>query len=163
NSLLLAGCDPVIVVTGYRENEIIDRLTDWPVQIIGGANPDWPMSDSVRRAIEAVGRDTSGAKPAETTPAVLVLPGDHPAVDPDAIRTLIEAHESHPGTIHLPVFAGRSGHPALFPPEAFAALATPDPDLGLRALLHNGPFPVIRHRIDDPGIMRNLDTPADYT
>lgn len=162
NSLILAGCDPVIVITGHAGDRVRQRLDAWPVQCADNPDPSAPMGTSV--SLGAMELQTLLSKPeyqARST-AVLLLPGDHPGVAPDTIRTLIESHEIEPGTIHLPEHNGRTGHPALFPPAATPYLLKPDPDHGLRALIHSDIFSVHRHPLQDPGVHKNLDYPDDY-
>ena len=67
-----------------------------------------------------------------------------------------------PQAIGMPVFAGRRGHPTIFP----WSLATHVPDIpvgcGLNWLVHNGGVPVQEIPVDDDSIHFDLDTPEDY-
>ncbi len=152
-SLMNAGIDPIIVITGFRSEEICDRLRDWPVEIESkSADSRAPMSHSIARAIPFIASSS----------AVLVLPADHPAVNPETIRRLVGFHESEPGKIHIPSYHGRSGHPTLFPNEALGMMADPHLKEGLRTVIKNSGLEVVRHDFSDSGILKNLDYPQDY-
>ncbi|MGB3976420.1 MAG: GNAT family N-acetyltransferase [bacterium] len=151
-SLMNAGIDPIIVVVGYWKDLIRRRLMDWPVNII--ENPDYraPMSRSVQLALPKISDHS----------ALLMLPGDHPSVDSETIRHLIELHERDPGKIFVPVFGSRGGHPTLFPPEAVPEMQKNSLAEGLRSIIKNPVFSVVRQPVMDPGIHKNIDTAEDY-
>jgi len=155
NSLMQAGIDPIIIVTGHRNEDVSNRLKDWPVQCIHNPDSQAPMGSSISLAAKSLkqySRDT----------AILLLPGDHPQVNPETIRMLIQSGEKQPEAIHVPVFNGKGGHPALFPSACRAELESPDPDQGLRAIIHGNKYPVIRWDVQDSGVVKNLDHPEDY-
>lgn len=144
----------IIVVCGYRFSEIASVVTaSFPdVRIVENSNPDAPMSSSVALAMGNVLEHSH----------VLVLPGDHPAVRFETIRSLFEAIQLDESAIHVPVFNGRRGHPILFPSGMHDRLKNPDAAQGLRAILHDPRVRVIEWPTEDPGIILNLDYPEDY-
>ena len=161
NSLLLAGCQRLCIAVDYRSSEIEKTLHDWPLTLISKGNCSEPMSSSVRASVSTFLNTLANNE--ETDTAYVLLPGDHPHVSPDTIRSLIEHHEKSPGCIHIPVHAGRNGHPAIFPPETLESLLKPDSKLGLRALMDGSRVPVVRHGVKDAGVLKNLDYPEDYS
>ncbi|MDB5887902.1 MAG: hypothetical protein JWM03_774 [Rhodocyclales bacterium] len=58
-----------------------------------------------------------------------------------------------------PVFEGQRGHPVGFGAALLPALATLSGDEGARRLLHEGPL--YRMDCDDPGVIQDIDVPAD--
>jgi molybdenum cofactor cytidylyltransferase len=152
-SLLNAGVDPVVVVVGYWRKDLCGRLSAWPVTIVD--NPDYtlPMSSSIRAALPEIPLDS----------ALLVLPGDHPSVQSETVRRLIERHEKNPGTIFIPEYNLKGGHPPLFPPEAVHDMRHGGLNGGLRSVMRNPTFQAVRISVSDPGICKNVDTPGDYT
>jgi CTP:molybdopterin cytidylyltransferase MocA len=93
--------------------------------------------------------------------AVLAWPVDHPVVRADTVRALAGAARA--GSIVVPSFGGRGGHPTLFDAslhdECLAAASAPD---GLRSLLRAHPERVLRLVCDDPGVVRDVDTLDDW-
>lgn len=151
-SLVAANIAGIVVVVGYRGEEIADRLADYPVTVCRNDHPEAPMSSSVKIAMPLI--------PALSD--VLVLPGDHPGVAGGTISAILQAASDHPGEIVVPVWRGRRGHPALFPARVRRAMEEPDPREGLRYLMRGSLCPVREIAVEDPGIRLNLDTPADY-
>ncbi|HBI69953.1 MAG TPA: molybdopterin-guanine dinucleotide biosynthesis protein MobA, partial [Massilia sp.] len=61
--------------------------------------------------------------------------------------------------IAAPVHAGRRGNPVAFGAAHLPALLALEGEHGARALLRS--MPVREVEVDDPGIFRDIDTPAD--
>ncbi len=151
-TLLQAGLTRVVVVVGHRGEEIARRLARFSVTVLTNSHPDAPMSSSIRIAMAVV---PVGA-------GVMVLPGDHPGVSVETVHALMTSAAACPDSIIIPVYKGRRGHPAYFPPSVRAHMENPDPDEGLRFLTRGAVCPVREIPRNDPGIRLNLDTPADY-
>ena len=88
----------------------------------------------------------------------LVALGDMPYVAPATLRALLAALEEG-ADIAAPVFEGRRGNPVAFGARHLPALLALTGEHGARALLKSSP--VVEVAVDDPGIMRDIDTPAD--
>lgn len=63
--------------------------------------------------------------------------------------------------IVLPTWQGEKGHPVGFAKEFGADLARLTGDAGARSIVQAHPAAVRRLVLDDPGIVRDVDTPAD--
>ena len=88
----------------------------------------------------------------------LIALGDMPYVRAATIRQLQEA--IHQGAdIAVPTLEGRRGNPVAFSRRHLAALLTLGGDLGARRLLQS--LPVTEVALDDPGILQDIDIPAD--
>lgn len=87
---------------------------------------------------------------------------DLPRLRRDSCQVLTAGAARLAGDIVIPYCAGAGeGHPRLFRGAALAALrraTVPDP----RVLIASGTFAVDRLPVADPGICRDIDTPADY-
>lgn len=152
-SLINAGVDPVVVVVGYWRKDLCNRLSEWPVTVVNNPEYTLPMSSSILAALPDIPENS----------ALLVLPGDHPSVQGETVCRLIDLHEKHPGTIYIPVFCTKGGHPPLFPPEIVREMRHGGLKEGLRSILVNPKFRAVRTPVSDPGICKNIDTPGDYT
>lgn len=90
--------------------------------------------------------------------AAWLWPVDHPNVEASTLRALISALMHHDAA--RPVYRGRGGHPPLIARSLFARLAAcADIDGGARAVL--AAADTIDIPVDDPGCVRDIDTPAD--
>src|SRR6266700_1467591 len=90
---------------------------------------------------------------------VLVCLADHPLVTAETFRLLIEEHRRTPETILIPAYRGKKGHPSLFPRSLIMELATLST---LRDVIGAYPERVRVTAVDDPAVIEDMDTPADY-
>jgi molybdenum cofactor cytidylyltransferase len=92
------------------------------------------------------------------TDAAWLWPVDHPGVRAETLAQLIAALGTHAAAV--PRFAGRGGHPPLVARRLWQQLAAcgdlPDGARGVLAAAD-----VVRVDVDDPGVVRDVDTPAD--
>ncbi len=93
----------------------------------------------------------------------LLLPADHPTVEPVIIRALVEcAEEDDAHSIFVPTFQGKRGHPTWLRWKHASVIPHLAPGLGLNS--HIRAFAHETREIDWPSseILRDLDTPGDY-
>jgi molybdenum cofactor cytidylyltransferase len=83
---------------------------------------------------------------------------DMPFVQPETMATLAHAI-GHGADIAAPVYQGRRGNPVAFSSEHLPRLLQLQGDQGARSLLQE--YPVREIHVDDPGILRDIDTPQD--
>ncbi|QEI05791.1 nucleotidyltransferase family protein [Pigmentiphaga aceris] len=89
--------------------------------------------------------------------AYLIALADMPWVLPDTLAQLADL--SHRHAVTAPVYQGQRGHPVGFAAALLPALATLDGDTGARTVLANHAVHLLA--CDDPGVLRDVDTPAD--
>ena len=149
-----ARAHPVAVVVGAEAEGVLAALAG--LDILAVRNPDWAsgMASSIRAGMGGL----LGAEP--SLDAVLVALCDHPALLPEAILRLADAHCST-GLIAAARYGGRNGAPAVFGRDQFAALAALTGDEGARRLLNADPDEVCA--VELPELGADLDTPADVT
>ncbi len=92
--------------------------------------------------------------------AVISHPVDHPLAAPSTAAALLREHRRHPDRILIPEHRGRKGHPVLFPFRFFPELARAPLEEGARWLVRGHPERVSRVRVNDEGVLANLNTPA---
>ncbi|WP_264080787.1 NTP transferase domain-containing protein [Paracidovorax avenae] len=91
--------------------------------------------------------------------AVVVGLADMPWVRDDTLAALRDGLLQHPGVPALPLWQGRPGNPRGIPRRYFASLAQAG---GAQAAAHRIAWDAARTvAVDDPGILRDVDTPAD--
>ena len=93
--------------------------------------------------------------------AFLLAPGDCPDLSPVVIRQVIDLGLTHPSALIVPTFAGKRGHPVLFPWRLVQAIGQLSADEGLNSLV-NAEMRLIEVEVNDRGILIDLDTPQDY-
>lgn len=153
---LAGGCDAVIaVVRADAPPALCSALAG--ARLIECADADLGMGHSLAAAARAAHDDGADA--------VLVLPADMPWLDPATVRAIAAAARegaaaARSARIVVPTLAdGRTGHPVAFGADHLPALGRLVGDRGARALLDA--HPPRRLVVDDPGILRDVDTPSD--
>lgn len=153
-SLLEAGAAEVVVVVGYRGEELRAALArETRVRFAVNEVEGSEMGVSVARGIEAVSDEAK---------AVLVALVDYPAVPPGAIESLLKARARTGARLVLPEWLGRGGHPVLIDLTLREELLSIAPEKGLRALFEAHAAEVLRLPADTPFVARDMDTWDDY-
>jgi molybdenum cofactor cytidylyltransferase len=93
--------------------------------------------------------------------AVVVHLADHPLVAPATFRALVDEYRKSASPIVVARYNGRRGHPVLFDRATFADLMAAPEDQGARVVVNADAARVRYVDVDDPGVVLDLDTPAD--
>ena len=168
NKLLqrLPGGDPVVVASARRllscvprvvavvppdDGGVADALRALGCEVTVCADADSGMGASLVHAIRH-------SMPSE---GWLVALGDMPFVHDATLAALRDAiiSDAAANTIAVPVWGGRRGNPVAFGVRHLDDLLALGGDQGARRLLTA--HPVIEIAVDDPGILRDIDSPSD--
>ncbi len=139
-----------VVVTGHRSADIEESLSGLDVELVH--NPDYTsgMASSLRRGLGSLEPRISGA---------LVLLGDMPALETVHLNRLIDAFaDSHGTAIIRACDGGRKGNPVILPRASFPEIMSLSGDVGARAVIEGGVWPVIDVEIG-PAARLDVDTP----
>ncbi len=140
----------IIIVLGPTGQPVAESLADFPATIVWNQAPQSEMSDSLRATLPALPPEEHG---------VMICLGDQPLITAATYRRLTSEQRSHPELIIQPQFGGRKGHPVLLPSSLLREISDRST---LRDLLGGHASRLRRLEVDDPGILMDLDTPADY-
>lgn len=141
--------DPVIVVTGYRSEEVEADLRTLPVQIVRNTLFAQGLSTSLKVGFSSV--------PA-TTRAVIVLLGDMPFVKAELIDALVGEWLKRGGPSALiPTFGGKRGNPVVLSRAIQADIDGLSGDAGAGLLLR-GRSDVLEWPTGDPAVAEDIDT-----
>ena len=138
-----------------------------PLRVCLGADDSALATTLDKRGIEVVvcqrSAEGMGATLAEASggledwSAVLVALADMPLIRPGTISRI--ATVAAPKQIVVPSFEGQQGHPVAFGSHFFNLLTQCKGDRGARWVIDGHPQAVSELAIDDPGILRDVDTP----
>ena len=92
--------------------------------------------------------------------AVLVTLVDVPLITAATVRALCERVPLSPAQMVRAVYRGRHGHPVIFKRALFDPLRRADPAVGAKAVVRAASIEDVE--VDDPGVVEDVDTPADY-
>jgi molybdenum cofactor cytidylyltransferase len=148
--MLSAGIKNIVVVLGANRKKIRPVINDLPVCIAINDRPDSHMADSVSKGL---------SKMPESITGIMVALCDHPLVSPKTYGALYACFYQVPDSIIVPVYNGKGGHPTIFPRSLCKSV---DNGIPLNQVLHTNPHRVCRIPVNDPGVVHDMDTPADY-
>lgn len=150
---LTSRADPVIVVTGHDGAAVAAALAELPVRCVHNAAFADGLSRSLAVGLAAVPPGAAGA---------LICLGDMPRVPVGVLDALIGAFEPAAGrAICVPMQGAKRGNPVLWGRRYFPAMQALSGDTGARGLLRAHADQVWPVPVDDDGVLRDVDTPAD--
>jgi molybdenum cofactor cytidylyltransferase len=92
----------------------------------------------------------------------IVALGDMPFLSPATIRSVADALAAG-ASIALPVHGDVRGHPVGFHRRHYAALSSLEGDVGAREIVRRSEGEVVLLETDDPGVLRDIDSPQDLS
>ncbi|TFG96248.1 MAG: nucleotidyltransferase family protein [Calditrichales bacterium] len=150
----LAGFEPLVVVLGTDYLAIKKKLPSLPtLSSIQNPFPEKGQLSSLQLAIKKLPMSSAGC---------LVALVDHPLVSSPTYKIMFTAALNSPDCIVIPAFKGQRGHPVYFGRCFFEELLATPLDAGARQVVRNHAQSVIELPVDDPGILKDIDTPEIY-
>lgn len=144
------GADPIVVVTGYRKEELEQRVRLLPVTCV--ENPLYAQTDmlkSVQIGLESLPPDID---------VVFVTPGDIPLVASQTLLALLASERD----AAVPVFESQKGHPLMMRAHLVPGACSYRGAGGLRGYLESSGATVSMVAVNDPAVTMDMDTPDDY-
>ncbi len=150
DNLLSSNVSEVIVVLGYKAEEVTKRLSGRPIKVV--VNPLYRkgMATSIAAGLKFVDSQAQ---------AVMLVLGDQPYVDSPTIDRLIDAFSSNKKGIAIPTYKGKRGHPLIFARKYQAPLSRLSGDIGGREIIKQHPEDVLEVPVDCEGIVIDIDVP----
>src|SRR5262249_1174900 len=146
------GIDEVTVVLRPQHSEAVAEVAAGAGRVVVNPRPDEGQLSSLITGLDAI--DVPGVD------AVLVTLVDVPLIQPSTVRALIARAATSPAPVLRAVYRGVHGHPVIFKRDVFTALRAADPALGAKAVLRS--VRVEDVDVDDPFVVRAVDTPDEY-
>lgn len=167
-AMLDAGVDDVIFVVGRKGERVeaafsqtnkCDQASFDKERVFFVRNPDYAATDmfhSVQLGLLRMLALEKEQKNERSYDAMLVVPGDMPAISPNTIRNLLIAARKSKADKLAPMYQQRGGHPLLAKRTCFEAMLLPHTKGGLRKALE--PFTISYLNVEDKGILLDADT-----
>ncbi len=155
-----ANIEEILLVTGgYAERvESLPLVQDIP-RVHNDNFATGEMVSSVKLALATLKQNDRFSTRFD---AVMVLPGDMPIVTTNLLNECVEIWRKNPTRIVAPVYAGQRGHPVIFPFMLFEEFETLPAEKSPRALLKRHQSHVLPFDLEDPAVIIDIDTPAEY-
>jgi molybdenum cofactor cytidylyltransferase len=153
DNLLSSAVDEIIVVVGYRAEEVTETISAKPVKIVFNPNYGEGMSTSIIAGLILV-------DPRAQT--LMLALGDQPFVNSQTINRLIAEFHKHDKGIAVPTFKGKRGHPVIFAIKYKPELLKLKGDIGARGIIKHHPDDVLEVAVDAESVVSDIDTRDDY-
>jgi molybdenum cofactor cytidylyltransferase len=146
-------CNDMVVVLGHEADAVAEALGDRQFHRVS-SDADAPMFESIRAGLRA-------AQSLDFSAMIVLQPGDIPEVAPSTLETLSDWSLQRPVQAVVPQVGDRGGHPALIPPQIASILINAECPKGLGDFWLAHPELCVRVPVDDSGVVRDVDIPAD--
>jgi molybdenum cofactor cytidylyltransferase len=157
-SLRQAGVERVLTVVGPVVPELVPLARDAGSEVLLLEEQTKGMRGSVERGLEWIERTWQ----ASALDSWLLVLADQPVLNPEVVRHLVREWPGQTASILIPTFQGRRGHPTLLSWRHAIGIRALDPAFRLNAYIRSQWAETREVPVDDPDILNDLDTPADY-
>jgi molybdenum cofactor cytidylyltransferase len=152
--LAAQNISPILVVTGYAEQEIVPVVDVYSPVIVHNADYEaGGMLSSAQTGVRALPADC---------PAFFLVLGDQPMVQTKTLRALYSAWHGTNFAVVVPVYGGRRGHPVLFSARCAPGILALPADATLKTVVTRYAAETYELPVPDPAILADVDTPEDY-
>lgn len=152
-NILRSSAEKTLVVLGAGHERMRSVIEKFPVDITVNPHFRRGMLSSVQWGIRRLPRQARAA---------LVFLGDQPWISQKIIDGIIDAFKETGKGLVLPVYKNSGGHPLLIDLKYRDTIGRLSADMGLRELLSLYPEDIARVSVENPEILRDMDTPGDY-
>jgi molybdenum cofactor cytidylyltransferase len=153
-TVLAAGVQETVVVTGWQAREVTRAVLDLPVTI----QPNLLYEDGQMRSVAA-----GVAALAQATDAILVCPGDLPLLRTEDLHELMEVYLAHPdSSIVIPRYQGERGNPIVFAAAYAPEVAAGRRLIGCRKLAQQYPEETFWYEAGHERFTTDCDTPEAW-
>ena len=145
--------DGVRVVLGHEADRVRTAMALPDDVVTVNLDHESGMLSSVQCGIAAL--------PAEAE-AFLIWPVDHPLVRTETVDALVRELTRTRAAVVLPVHGKRRGHPVVFAASLAAELMAAPVSRGARSVVRAHVDDRVELRVDDDGVVTDIDTPEAY-
>ena len=148
-----AGVEDILVVTGGAREQVEALVGVSTRTVFNPGFAEGEMLSSIQTGLAELSPETE---------AVLIGLGDQPQVQERSVRLVVEEYTKSKASLVVPSFQMRRGHPWLATRIHWAEILHMDPSETPRDFLNRHAVDIHYVEINDPGILKDLDTPDDY-
>jgi molybdenum cofactor cytidylyltransferase len=146
--LFVPICDPVMVVLGHNSERLCPSV---PFTI--NPDPERGMLSSLQCGLSELPANSQG---------VIFTPVDYPSVQSATLVRIAAAFRQRGSDIVIPVYLGRNGHPVCVSRRIAQELLALPVSAQARDVIRQHRDRTSFVDVDDPGVVADIDTPADY-
>ncbi len=150
---VLSELENVTVVLGANADQLSRETDRYEVRTVLNTAYENGMLSSVQCGIKAL---------PDTTSAVMIMLGDQPMITREVINTVIQAYRQSEKKLIVATYKGKRGHPLLIGSRYFREILKLSGENSLKDILLKYPEEIEEVEVDDPAILRDIDTEDDY-
>jgi molybdenum cofactor cytidylyltransferase len=161
-SLHEAGVERTVVVLGPQVHALAEVVK--ADMTPGTATVDWLLLEDQTPDMRAtIERGLTFLRGFASLEAFVLVPADHPTLEPTIVRKLLAARQAHPQhSIFVPCFALRRGHPTVIAAKHIDGIGQHRADEGVNRYLRLHEAETLEVEVDSEQIFEDLDTPEDF-
>lgn len=145
-----AKVDKIVVVTGYRQEDVENALSSYDVTFVHNDKYETTqMFDSVKLGLMKI---------MDTVEKILITPCDIVEFDSGTVEKLISIDRP----LVMPSYAGKTGHPICISASLATDILKYDGQEGLRGAIKDLEIEPWQEEVGNDGILKDLDTMDDY-
>jgi len=154
NTVLTAGLDPVVVVTGFESDLVTQAIPTGINDIIYNSHWQSGMASSIYEGLSALPQNVDGN---------MIVLGDMPMISKDTLTLLIDEFIMLNGQhIIYPIYEERQANPVIFPKKYFQEILSSTGDRGCKKVLKQYPDDVVGVSIGSPEVVFDCDSEDNY-
>ena len=154
NTVLTAGLDPVVVVTGFESDLVTQAIPTAINDIIYNSHWQSGMASSIYEGLSALPQNVDGN---------MIVLGDMPMISKDTLTLLIDEFIMLNGQhIIYPIYEERQANPVIFPKKYFQEILSSTGDRGCKKVLKQYPDDVVGVSIGSPEVVFDCDSEDNY-
>lgn len=150
------GISRIVLVAAPGDQALETWGKESGVLVALNPDPERGMLSSILAGISALGGAAALALGGEP---LAVCPADLPELRPSTVAAVLQVR----APLAVPSYRGQRGHPLVISAELIPEIESLDLDTGLRELLARHSDRLFKLEVDDPGAVRDVDTPEDYS
>jgi molybdenum cofactor cytidylyltransferase len=151
-----ADLDEILLILGASAPVILQQLPSKllrAVKVIVNSKYEQGIATSLQAGLAALN---------SASRSVLVVLGDQPFVRSDTLLQIVQKYRATGARIAVPTYRGQRGNPVLLDRAVFPVAMKLHGDVGFRALFSSYVGEIVNVEVDDPAILVDIDSPADY-
>jgi len=154
NTVLTAGLNPVVVVTGFESDHVTQAIPTAINDIIYNSHWQSGMASSIYEGLSALPKNVDGN---------MIVLGDMPMITKVTLTLLIDEFIMHNGQhIIYPIYKERQANPVIFPKKYFQEILSSTGDRGCKKVLKQYPDDVVGVSIGSPEVVFDCDSEDNY-
>jgi len=141
----------IVLVSNSSINNFCQLKVAKNVECIENLHPEKGMLSSFRCGLNRLKFKSTN---------VMLCLVDHPAVEHETYRKLCK--KARKNKIVVPVYKGKRGHPVVFGSDFISELMKRECPEGAKTIVKSHPESVLEIKVNDKGILIDIDTPKEY-